>query len=434
MLELLLALASCKTRYGIMIDAGSSGTRAHIYTWEATKGIPNVQPAPNASNGWVLKKKIRIADAAKNMSVIPAIFDDVIIFASQRIPAEYLIKTRIFVYATAGMRLLPDVDQDRVIKAVYEYLKSKSPFKVKPKYVRVIDGIEEGVFGWLSVNHLLGKFVKNLPTVGALDMGGASFQIALEVAKGEKPLHTVTLGSKTIPLYAHSYLGYGANEAVDSITRSIIAVAPNDTIQHPCYPKGYKTTFKKKGINIIGTGDFEKCSSLAEQILLEASHFVSIEVPSLSRTNDFVAMASFFYANDFFKLLPSSTLDQLKNAATKFCAQDWSITEKDYPNNEYAFSYCWYGTYQYNLMTKGYKFADEKNKISKLEDINGVDLSWTIGAMLSHVGEIEIDEQPEITYPALIIANAIAFFVLLPIYIIVERMRKTPHAFTTKKT
>jgi Golgi nucleoside diphosphatase len=420
----LLSLSTSATRYGIMIDAGSSGTRAHIYTWQKSKGIPNVQPAPNSSSGWVYKVKIRLADAAKDISVISTIFKPIIEFAAQRIPSEFLPQTRIFVYATAGMRLLADTDQERVLTATVNFLTSNSPFRVKPSNIRVIDGIEEGIFGWLSVNHLLGNFVNHRPTVGALDMGGASFQIALQVGSKDKAIHHVTLGTQTIPLYAYSYLGYGANEALKQITRSLSAVLPIGPHKHPCYPLNFKEP------DIEGTGDFEKCAKLAHEILIDATAFEAIQVPNLAATNEFVAMASFYYTNSFLKLPKDSSLADLKKAATTFCATDWEETLKAGGDPSYAKTYCWYAAYQWVLLTEGYHFADGKTVLTKLDDINGVDLSWTIGAMLSHAGEIEIDEQPRFAFQGLILANVVEFGLLFPLYVWMERRRKAPRRFS----
>lgn len=431
----LVGLALATTRYGIMVDAGSSGTRAHIYKWEATKGIPNVQPAPNSSAGWVQKVKLRLADANSDVRVVATIFDPIIKFAASRIPVQFIGKTRLFVYATAGLRLLSDIDQQRVMAATFEHLARNSPFKVKPRYVRVIDGIEEGVFGWVSVNHLLGNFVNNRPTVGALDMGGASFQIALEVGAKDKAVHYVTLGAKRVPLYAYSYLGYGANEALKQVTRSLFAVIPasNKPDQHPCYPSEFRGGFPKDtDRKFVGTGNFEKCASLATEILLGATHFDSVRVPNLAATNSFVAMASFYYLNNFLKLPANSTLAELKNAVSQFCGTKWADTLAKGANPEYATGYCWYGVYQWALLSAGYHFQDGKTYIQKLDDINGVDLSWTIGAMLSHVAEIEIDDEKGggFAFHGLVIANIIQFFVLFPLYVWMDRRRKAPRRFS----
>jgi Golgi nucleoside diphosphatase len=418
------SLSASNVRYGIMVDAGSSGTRAHIYTWAKSPGIPNVQPAPNSSAGWVHKVKIPLANAANDPVVINTIFRPIIEFAAQRIPSEFIPKTRIFVYATAGMRLLSDFEQEQVLGATFNFLTANSAFRVKRANIRVIDGIEEGVFGWLSVNHLLGNLVNRRPTVGALDMGGASFQIALEVGAKDKAIHHVRLGSQTIPLYSYSYLGYGANEALKQVTRALVAILPEGTLKHPCYPLHFKEE------PIEGTGDFERCAKLAHQILIDATGFEAVQIPNLGATNNFVAMASFYYANKFLDLPANSTLAQLKTAATKFCGTDWQQTLNTPGDPSYKRTYCWYAVYQWVLLTEGYHFADGKTVLIKLDDIDGVDLSWTIGAMLSHAGEIEIDDEPKFAFQGLILANVIEFCVLFPLYVWMERKRRAPRRFS----
>lgn len=406
-----------------MIDAGSSGTRAHIYKWNTENEIPDVSPAPNTSNAWFVKLKIPLAKSAKNMSLINEIFGKIVSFGINHIPSEYIPKTRIFVYATAGMRMLNDLEQEMVIENTYNYMVKKSPFKVKREYVRVISGTEEGVFGWVSVNHLLGNFVNKRKTVGALDMGGASMQIALEVTNEEKPSNYVSIGKKKVGMFSHSYLGFGANEALKSITRSLYAISQDsDSFEHPCYNLGYTSNYHDKTFN--GTGNFEKCTNLAKEILLKDSSFLSVNVPSLSSTNDFVAMASFYYTNSFLNLPPNSSLLDLKKESTKLCMTNWSNLTQQYPGNEFVSTYCWYSIYQWNVLTKGFSFEDGKTKVTKLDEINGADLSWTIGAMLSHVAEIEIDETKTITFPILLVYNLIIFFIILPLFIIVEKRRK----------
>ncbi|KAH0787011.1 ectonucleoside triphosphate diphosphohydrolase 3 [Histomonas meleagridis] len=412
-----------------MIDAGSSGTRAHIYQWDSSDEFPNVQPVSEGGKPCFIKIKIPIAKSAKNMTLIPVIFNQIISFCIKHIPPAYLPKTRIFVYATAGMRLLTDLEQEMVIGTTYRYLIKSSPFKVKPNYIRIISGIEEGIYGWLSVNHLLGNFVHKNPTVGALDMGGASFQVALEVSDQQSPVHTVTIGDKRINIYAHSYLGYGANEALKSITRSLYAVfgSSGKPFEHPCYNNGYNGSYH--GISFVGTGDFGKCSTFIQEILLQASPFSSVEIPSLEKTNSFVAMASFYYINSFFNLTAASSLDELKDKSQEFCKKNWNDLSKTYGNDEYVLTYCFASVYQWNMLAEGLGFQERKTKVAKHDDINGVDLSWTIGAMLSQAGEIEIDEKPALMFPVLILANVISFLVLLPVFIIHERKRMTPSRF-----
>jgi Golgi nucleoside diphosphatase len=208
-----------------MIDAGSTGTRAFLYTWDNSFEIPNVHSFTEN-----LELDIPLADDAKDRSVVPSIFGKIIDFSKDKIPEKFVEKTRLFVFATAGMRLLPNKEQNAVLNHVYDYLQENSPFKLKRRYLRVISGVEEGVFGWISVNHLLKVFDDDKETIGALDMGGASMQIAFQVPddfSGDS-IHTVIIGSKMINVFAHSYLGYGVNQALFKINNAISSVLDKD--------------------------------------------------------------------------------------------------------------------------------------------------------------------------------------------------------------
>jgi apyrase len=130
------------------------------------------------------------------------------------------------------------------------------------------------------------------------------------------------------------------------------------------------------------------------------------------------------------KLPPTASLADLEKAATTFCGTDWATTLKDGGDPEYVKSYCWYGIYQWNLLKSGYGFEDGKTEITKLDDINGVDLSWTIGAMLSHVAEIEIDEAPKFAFVGLVVANIVGFAILLPLYIWMDHRKRAPRRFS----
>jgi hypothetical protein len=96
--------------------------------------------------------------------------------------------------ATAGLRQLEISDQDWLINEVRGQLCS-SGFKFDSKKTRVISGKEEAFFGWMTVaiafkthqyhDHIHDDSVKYF---GALDMGGASKQIAFII------LNETTLG------------------------------------------------------------------------------------------------------------------------------------------------------------------------------------------------------------------------------------------------
>ena len=62
-------------------------------------------------------------------------------------------------------------------------LREKAPFLVRPEYLSVLSGTDEGVYGWLSINFLAqrlkGMRFSAYGTIGALEVGGASAQVIL---------------------------------------------------------------------------------------------------------------------------------------------------------------------------------------------------------------------------------------------------------------
>lgn len=86
---------------------------------------------------------------------------------------DKLSATPFYLGATAGMRLLPFAQREKLMLETRRYLET-SGFLFHPQYARILSGEEEGVFGWMAVNYLLGNFNMNGDTnvtVGALDLG-----------------------------------------------------------------------------------------------------------------------------------------------------------------------------------------------------------------------------------------------------------------------
>ena len=419
-------LCVSKIKFGIMIDAGSTGTRAFIYSWDSAKVIPDVHPHPNVEDAFSISLDIPLASAAQDITVVDKIFTQIIDYCKDKIPQKYVLKTRLFVFATAGMRLLQSYEQERILNRVYTFLSENSPFKLKRRYIRIISGIEEGVYGWLSVNHLLNRFDYGKSTVGALDMGGASFQIAIQVPPDatSNSLHNVTVGKLHLTLFAHSYLGYGVNQALWKITSSIAAVLDTDYIQNPCVQNGYRT--EMEGISVEGTGNFTACSKLIEAMLLKSPEYATIQIPNLEDVRRFIAMASFYYVNKALNLPENSSFKELKQKSEEFCSKQYYQLSEANPNDKYLHTYCFSSIYQYNMLTRGFRFTDEDVIIEKRGEIDGVGLSWTIGAMLSEIAQIEIDDKEPPSMIWLVFSFATMCFLCWFIFILIKSMRRAP--------
>lgn len=59
--------------------------------------------------------------------------------------------------ATAGLRLLPEKNADAILNEAKKLFTS-SGFHVTDNSVSIMDGVDEGLFSWFTVNFLLGKF------------------------------------------------------------------------------------------------------------------------------------------------------------------------------------------------------------------------------------------------------------------------------------
>ena len=75
------------------------------------------------------------------------------------VPEASLGEMPVFLQATAGVRLLPAAQREAVIGSVRAFLSDddKCPFLfAQPSWARVVSGEEEGVNGWITLNHALG--------------------------------------------------------------------------------------------------------------------------------------------------------------------------------------------------------------------------------------------------------------------------------------
>lgn len=76
--------------------------------------------------------------------------------AKREIPKEYWGRTPLILKATAGLRMLPQNDAKKLLNSVESYIE-KTPFLTGDNAVEIMDGTDEGIFSWFTVNYLLGE-------------------------------------------------------------------------------------------------------------------------------------------------------------------------------------------------------------------------------------------------------------------------------------
>jgi Golgi nucleoside diphosphatase len=242
------------TPISFQIDAGSTGTRLHLYEWNprTLRSEREVEDAvtggrlsyPGTDSRWTDRLSPGLATFAalpddQLVDGIAAYLQPLMDFATTVLhtkQAEFA-SFPVYLRATAGMRVITQVDRARVVSAVRTLFSNNTycPFQFEDEQVRVLSGEEEAIFGWAGVNFLLGTLIEdsegsgtvNEPrlTYGALDMGGASTQISFYEPNGEimANLFKLQIGQgKHWNLYAHSFLFYGINEAENRLVAKLI--------------------------------------------------------------------------------------------------------------------------------------------------------------------------------------------------------------------
>jgi len=212
----------------IYIDAGSSGARLGIYSVETKEdGSLDIKEVANQST----KGGVGIHTLAHNTSEVGSYLEPLIQYAENFLGKDHFKEVPIYVYGTGGLRSISTEDQNKVIHAIESYLKTQKHFKkVRAK---VVKGQEEGAFGWLTVNYLSGNF--NGPdahTVGVVDVGGATLQLAFEIGKpeaDEEHILSYKIGGKSHTVYIYSYPVFGQN----------VLLRERSNLQKACLEKSY---------------------------------------------------------------------------------------------------------------------------------------------------------------------------------------------------
>ncbi|KAI5296599.1 Golgi apyrase, partial [Ascosphaera atra] len=172
-------------RYAVVLDAGSSGTRAHVYRWlhptyareHADAPALHSLPEIHTKHKWTKKTKPGLSSfAASPEELGPNHLQQLLEHVLKVVPDEAVPETPIFLLATAGMRLLPEAQRTALLDSTCTYIRTHSRFQLPEcaRSVQVIDGATEGLYGWLATNYLVGSFddtIKPPHTYGFLDMG-----------------------------------------------------------------------------------------------------------------------------------------------------------------------------------------------------------------------------------------------------------------------
>uniref|UniRef100_A0A8C2WFZ6 nucleoside diphosphate phosphatase n=1 Tax=Cyclopterus lumpus TaxID=8103 RepID=A0A8C2WFZ6_CYCLU len=188
-------------QYGIMFDAGSTGTRIHIFKFQT-----ELNEAPKLAHETFRALKPGLSAYADDPEKCAAGLKELLEVAKSTVPPSSWTLTPVVLKATAGLRLLPGEKAEHLLDRV-RALFTESPFLSRDDSVSIMDGTDEGISAWITVNFLTGDLhTADSSTVGMLDLGGGSTQITFSPQDEVRS----SANERAEPL---SYLGLGLMSA-----------------------------------------------------------------------------------------------------------------------------------------------------------------------------------------------------------------------------
>ncbi len=417
-----------------MIDAGSTGSRVHVYEFEIGAAAPVlINETFKMLKPGLSSFKTDAEGAAKSL-------DPLLKIAVDTVPADLQGCTPVAVKATAGLRLLGKDLSDNILKAVRSRLENSFPFPVvEGDGISIMEGRDEGVYAWITANFLLGAIGSKdkTPTAAVFDLGGGSTQIVFEptfneakkeaMAPGEHR-YDLDFGGRKFVLYQYSHLGYGLMQGRNKIhqkvietylkdkeySSSLIPITSSDdkiakvTLTHACFSpedsaENVEVKMENDDIYIVNFNGPEtslapQCRFLAESVLnkelsceTEPCSFNGVHQPSLQRNflrdNDMYIFSYFYDMTTPLGMPTSFTLEEMKDLANTVCKGDstwksaFSSIDGAVKQLEDEPHWCLDLNFMVSMLHTGYDIPLNR-ELKTAKTIKNRELGWCLGASL----------------------------------------------------
>lgn len=410
----------------VVIDAGSTGTRAQIFSF-ATEPHFNLR----ATEFYQIPASVAALGAYPSTVSGAAFFEPLLDRVKKRIPSpRRQAITPIVLRATAGLRLLGNEGAEHALRECRRALR-QSGFLFQDEWASVLDEKDEGIYAWTTVNYLLGNLdVQHItgvhpadkPFAGVLDLGGGSLQLVFRSDDTPDPprklsqsqIHAGTPQSlppavmraefmgKQYRVLAKSHLGHGL---FDFTKKLYLLFDREGVLEHgnPCFRKGKKLTRKSlrlgvpgaeetRVVDIDGDGDFQRCVASCE-IILDGFDVPSSSAVKLAKNTEFYAFAYFFDRTVGLGLPENATKAQLEEKGRELCGPEKPASHREHKENglklEDFDEACAEFSYIYALLKRLSHDFDVHTGVSFrfVQHIDGHMLGWALGAVLAEVRE-----------------------------------------------
>lgn len=410
--------------YSVMIDAGSTGTRAQVFAFRHLPG----QKGLILDDSEVFKMKKSIAALGTGTVGSGGVFFKPLMEKlRKKIPGvRRRQRTPIALHATAGLRLIGEEQAETALEEARKAL-NISGFLFQEDWVSILEEQEEASHAWTTVNFLKGHFHGHkgiTKRLGALDLGGASMQMVFERENGDEAVdtgeedddnlegrneapenedlagddavsieeadYTVSVFGDDYPLHSTSHLGLGLFD----FTKKLYTLFDREGVLeegNPCFRKGkvfankelrfgVPGTEESRTVTMTGDGDFERCVASAEITIATFSKLRS-KKSVLPKGKPFYAFAYFYDRTVRLGLPITPTKAQLIAKGRELCETPPDVrVERDFDQACAEFSYVYT---LLKIFTDD--FASKDVQIRFEQYIDGHMLGWALGAALDIV-------------------------------------------------
>ncbi|XP_059817885.1 ectonucleoside triphosphate diphosphohydrolase 5 isoform X2 [Hypanus sabinus] len=387
--------------YGIVFDAGSTGTRIHIYTF-VQKGPEPPQLSSEIFESVKPGLSAYADDPEQGAETVRGLLD----IAKQAIPSAYWYTTPVVLKATAGLRLLPKQKAQALLLEIQELFK-ESPFLVPDDCVSIMNGTYEGILAWITINFLT-VTVHQTPTyqsisaglltqlrghlysanensVGILDLGGASTQITFLPqtestlrAAPEEYINSFEMFNTSYKLYSHSYLGFGLKVARLAVLGALETKDESRRYRSSCLPPLVKAEWKFSGVNYKFGGMKEVPSSFQSCY----TEVIKVIQQKLDQQDEIKKRSFYAFSYYYDRAVDAGIIDHEKGGV--ILVKDFELKAEEVCEdiNEVTTGspfLCMDLTYITALLKEGFGFYDD-TKLHLAKKVNDIETSWALGA------------------------------------------------------
>ncbi|XP_043711290.1 probable apyrase 6 [Telopea speciosissima] len=404
--------------FGVIIDAGSTGSRVHVFEFLNEGRIPFIGFDGKGSHSFKVRPGLSEFDASPESagSSISGLLE----FAKARIPKSEWKLTKVRLMARGSFEKISFDARKAILESCRRVLRS-SGFLFKDEWASVITGQEEGLYAWVAANYALGTLGDDpQKTTGIIELGSASFQVTF--APREPPpiefSRMLKIAGVTYNLYTQSMLHFGQDGAWESLlelhnSKVLTSFSSSDEgiIMNPCIPKGYPLALdstiglnasNEKPLASHSVGNFSACRSEVVALLQKGKdkcmhppcNIVSSFLPQLQ--GKAVSPLNFFYTSEFFGLVPKASLSELELAGVHYCEDDWSKLKEEHHGIDEVdlLRYCFSSAFIVALLHDSLRIPMDDKRIGFANEAGSSPFDWTLGAFILQTVE-PLESEPE---------------------------------------